>query len=122
MNVDNEREIPGATPVKWREYRYVLDDGRDSFIGNGLFNKLTGQIAPLIPTSGGAITENCKLLLPSGECLQALSYKGDIEGWRKQIEKGAKELGLFTGKIMGDEIILSDNRRYKLSACKVEFY
>lgn len=118
----NEREIPGLIPVEWREYRYVSDDGYDKFVGKGLFDKVINKIEPPIPTSGGAITENCKLWLPSGELLHALSYKGDIEGWRKQIEQGANELGLLTGKIVGGEIILSDNRNYALSVCRIEFY
>ncbi|MDV5357161.1 hypothetical protein QM201_20045 [Enterobacter asburiae] len=118
----DEREIPGSTPVGWREYRYISDDGHDNFLGNGLFNKLTSQIEPPVPTCGGAITENCKLWLPSGELLHALSYKGDIDGWRKQIELGAKQLGLFTGKIIGDSVFLSDGRNYQLSDCRIEFY
>lgn len=122
MKINDKIEIPGITPVEWREYRYVSDDGNDHFIGEGLFISVTNKIKPLIPKSGGAITENCKLWLPSGELLHALSYKGDIEGWRKQIEQGAKELGLFTGKIVGSEIILSDNRHYELASCKIEFY
>lgn len=120
--ISYERDIPGTTPVEWREHRYVSDDGNDKFVGKGFFDKLTNIIEPSIPTSGGAITENCKLWLPSGELLHALSYKGDIEGWRKQIEQGAKELGLFTGKIIDNKIILSDNRTYDLSDCRVEFY
>ncbi|MEC9524985.1 hypothetical protein RCT70_18890, partial [Escherichia marmotae] len=115
MMLVDEREIPGITPVEWREYRYVSDDGNDHFVGEGLFIAVINKIEPSIPKSGGAITENCKLWLPSGELLHALSYKGDIEGWRKQIEQGAKELGLFTGKIVGGEIILSDNRHYELA-------
>lgn len=119
---DNGREIPGATPVEWREYCYVSDDGCNKFIGKGLFDKLTGQIDPPIPTGGGAMAENCKLWLPSGELLHALSYKGDIDGWRKQIEQGAKQLGLFTGKIVNNEITLSDGRSFELAMCKFEFY
>lgn len=122
MIIVDEREIPGSIPVGWREYRYISDDGHDNFLGDGLFNKLTSQIEPPVPTSGGAITENCKLWLPSGELLHALSYKGDVDGWRKQIELGAKKLGLFTGKIIGDSIFLSDERCYQLLDCRVEFY
>ncbi|KFX02454.1 hypothetical protein KP22_18345 [Pectobacterium betavasculorum] len=119
---DFRREIPGLTPVAWREYRYISDDGRDKFVGNGLFDKVTGKVEPLIPKSGGAMVENCKLWLPSGELFHALSYKGDIEGWRKQIEQGAIQMGLFIGEIVGDKIVLSDGRSYEISACTFEMY
>ena len=116
-----EREIPGIYPVEWREYRYVSDDGKDKFFEE-LFDKLTQQIDPPIPAKGGAITENCKLLLPTGELFHALSYKGDIDGWREQIEQGANQLGLLVGEIVGGEFVLSDERRYALSECRVDFY
>lgn len=117
-----EREVPGVVPVEWREYCYVSDDGCDKFVGKGLFDKLTSQIEPPIPKSGGVMTENCKLWLPSGELLHAISYKGDLDGWRMQIEQGAKILGLFIGKIISGRIVLSDARSYDLSDCTVEFY
>lgn len=82
MLVD-EREIPGIKPVEWRECRYVSDDGNDNFLRNGLFALIMDNIEPPFPESGGVIIENCKIWLPSGELLHALSYKGDIVGWRK---------------------------------------
>ncbi|MFH6986330.1 hypothetical protein ACHRVW_01155 [Flavobacterium collinsii] len=114
-------EIPGINPVQWREFRYIADDGTHKFLENG-FRKLTNQVNPPIAKIGGVITENCKLWLPSGELFHALSYKGDIEGWRSQIEQGAKQLNLLTGKIVNQEIVLSDSRQYSLSLCRFEFY
>ncbi|WP_300686369.1 hypothetical protein [Chryseobacterium sp.] len=126
---NNEREIPGMTPFEWKEFRYVSDDGSNEFLSKkdllkekGLFERLTEQINPPVPIDGGALTENCRLWLPSGELLHALSYRGDIEGWRMQIEQGARQLGLLTGKIVEDEIILSDGRRYPLAHCTSELY
>jgi hypothetical protein len=119
---NGRREIPGKNPVEWREFRYVSDDGHDKFVGKGLFKKLTEQVDPPIPTGGGVTAENCKLWLPSGELLHALSYKGDIDGWRKQIEQGADQLGLLTGAVVNDKVILSDGRNYELLECRVEFY
>jgi len=118
MKNSNHLEIPGIKPVEWREYRYISDDGKDKFQNNGLFKKLVDAIEPPIPKNGGAMSENFKLWLPSGELFHAVSYKGDIEGWRKQIEQGAIKLGLLIGKISGNEIIISDSRIYKISTCK----
>ena len=71
---------------------------------------------------GGALTENCKIWLPTNELFHGLSYKGDIEGWRKGITLGATHLGLLTAKIAEGNIEVSDGRVYALSDCKVELY
>ena len=126
--MNTERIIPGLPPLEeGREYRYVADDGNDYFVKKSRQSRkqsLFGKITTLIPISqyGGAMAENCKLWLPTNELFHALSYRGDIDGWRKQIELGAEQLGLLTGKIVEDNIELSDGRVYALSECKVEFY
>ena len=48
--------------------------------------------------------------------------RGDIQGWRQQIEQGAEHLGLLVGKIVENNIELSDGRSYALSECRIEFY
>lgn len=125
--MNTEREIPGLHPVKWREYRYIADDGNDFFVSlngrskkQGLFDKVTSVVE--IAKSGGAISENCKIWLPTNELFHGLSYKGDIQGWRMEIEQGAERLGLLIGKIVENNIELSDGRSYALSECKVELY
>lgn len=121
------RHIPGTIKVEGREYLYISDDGEDLFTkggrtvkGQSLFDKVNSLFK--IAQSGGVISENCKLRLPTNELFHGLSYKGDIEGWRKQIEQGAEQLGLLTGEISENNIELSDGRIYALSDCKVEFY
>lgn len=121
------RHIPGTIKVEGREYLYISDDGEDFFTKSSrtvkkqsLFDKVTSLFE--IAQSGGVISENCKLRLPTNELFHGLSYKGDIEGWRKQIEQGAEQLGLLTGKISENNIELSDGRIYALSDCKIEFY
>ncbi|MBC9931203.1 hypothetical protein [Chitinophaga qingshengii] len=117
------RNIPGTVAVEGREHLYILDDGNDCFKKHGkqsLFGKVTSQCS--IAQHGGVISENCKLWLPTEELFHGLSYKGDIKGWRTQIQQGAALLGLLTGRIEADNIILSDGRTYPLSACKTVFY
>ena len=125
--MNKEREIPGLHPVEWREYRYISDDGNNFFASlkrknkkQSLFEKVTSVVD--IAQSGGVITENCKIRLPTKELFHGLSYKGDIQGWRQQIEQGAEYLGLLVGKIVENNIELSDGRCYALSECEVEFY
>lgn len=125
--MNNFRHIPGTIKVEEREFLYVADNGEDFFTKKrltikkpSLFEKVTSMFN--IAQSGGVISENCKLWLPTNELFHGLSYKGDIEGWRKQIEQGAEQLDLLTGKISENNIELSDGRVYALSDCKIEFY
>ncbi len=117
---NEKRYIPGTIKVEGREFLYVADDGKEKFVRNGLFKEVTQKVVPPIPKSGGALSENCRLWLPTGELFHALSYKGDIEGWHKQIINGADLLGLLTGAIINDNIELSDGREFKLSDCKID--
>jgi len=127
--MDNSNEhIPGVIKVEGREFLYIADDGEDFFRKKkgskvkkeSLFSKLTSLF--FMAKEGGALTENCKIWLPTNELFHGLSYKGDIEGWRKGITLGATHLGLLTAKIAEGNIEISDGRVYPLSDCKVELY
>ena len=127
--MDNSNEhIPGVIKVEGREFLYIADDGEDFFRKKkgskvkkeSLFSKLTSLF--FMAKEGGALTENCKIWLPTNELFHELSYKGDIEGWRKGITLGATHLGLLTAKIAEGNIEISDGRVYALSDCKVELY
>ena len=85
-----------------------------------LFSKITCLFFKA--KQGGALSENCKIWLPTGELFHGLSYKGDIVGWREGIIEAAIHLGLLTAKIVRENIEISDGRNYALSECKVEFY
>jgi len=115
-----KREVPGTIPVKGREFWYVEDDGNNDF--NDLFHKAVGAIQPPIPRSGGATTEGCTLTLPDGRKFHAMSYKGDLEGWRKQIRQGAAQLKLVAAQLIDGDLIISKNERISLSECEVRFY
>ncbi|WP_454999723.1 hypothetical protein [Capnocytophaga gingivalis] len=127
--MDNSNEhIPGVIKVEGREFLYIADDGEDFFRKKkgskvkkeSLFSKLTSLF--FMAKEGGALTENCKIWLPTNELFHGLFYKGDIEGWRKGITLGATHLGLLTAKIAEGNIEVSDGRVYALSDCKVELY
>ena len=116
------RPIPGSLedPSSGREFRYLFDDGSIPF--KALFRKLMGAASPLKAKHGGAITENCKLQLPDGSCFQALSYRGDVESWRDDIERAARRLGLAIGVIQGDRLVISEGRSFALADCTATFY
>lgn len=118
-SIRTARIIPGTQPTDGREFCYVSDGGKEEFAA--FFKKLIRFVAPPIPKDGGALIEGCKITLPNGEILQAISYKGDIEGWRCQVEQGAKALGAKVAKIDGESIVLDDEQSIRLAACQIEF-
>jgi hypothetical protein len=70
---------------------------------------------------GGVVLEGTRLELPDGIRLFAVVFNDDLEGWRKQIEQGANELGRVTARVLAGDVIVSDGRAYPLSNCKIEF-
>lgn len=122
-----KRNIPGTIKVEGREFLYISDDGNNYFTRKSLrskklslFDKVTSQFR--LAKNGGVISENCRIWLPTGELFHGLSYKGDIEGWRKGIELSTNQLNLLIAVIVENNIKLSDERIYALSDCKIEFY
>jgi hypothetical protein len=114
-----ERKVPGTRPGEEASVRYVSFD--DSASIPELFHEVLHKIQPRLMKSGGAILEGTKLEIPDGGHFFAIQLNDDLEGWRKQIELGAKELGRATAKVLGGDVIVSDGRSYPLSSCKIEF-
>ena len=119
--IETERRVPGTYLHESREYRYVSNKRQVKF--GELFHELF-NVPPLIPQNGGALIEGCKITLPNGDIFEAVSYKGDIEGWRQQLEQGAKALNeeLARIDIDTDSIVLNDMRSFRLSDCIIDFY
>ena len=113
------RNIPGTISVQGREFAYIESGGRDAF--DALFPKLT-TYADELPGDGGAISTNAVLSLPDGRRLYGISYRGDLEGWRRAIEAACGFLGYELAMIEGDVLRLSDGTVVPLADCVVEFY
>lgn len=113
------RPAPGTVNVPGREFLYVSDDGGDF---PSLFERLTTFANPPAAKSGGAITENCRLRLLDGRTFHAISFRGDLDGWRLDIERSAKALGLQIGKIVDSHFIPSDGQPIPLADCTVYLY
>jgi hypothetical protein len=114
-----ERKVPGIGPGEEASVRYVSFNDPASI--PNLFDEALDKIEPKLVNSGGAILEGTKLELPDGGRFFSILFSVDLEGWRKQLELGAKELGLATAKVLGGDFIVSDGRSYPLSSCKIEF-
>lgn len=111
--------IPGSSSDEAERVRYVSFDGKKA--PQKLFREVTRRIEPLLPTAGTVMLEPCVLTTPDGTHLYALYYHGDIAGWQRQIEEGAKELGLITAKIEEQSLVFSDGRRFALTDCHAQF-
>ena|SRR5450432_113007 len=116
--ISHERAIPGTRPGEAEKVRYV------SFCEpqkpDEVFEEVVWKLDPPIANNGGVVREGFIIRIPDGTPLYALRYHGDVSGWQKQIEQGAAELGLVTGKLDGDRFVLSDDRSFPLADCKVE--
>jgi hypothetical protein len=115
-----ERKIPGTRPSEDNSARYISFDDPDSI--PELFNSVVRQIEPPLMKGGGVVLEGARLKLPDGTQFFAVLFHGDIEGWQRQIEYGASELGRATARVLAGDVLVSDGRSYPLSSCEVEFH
>jgi hypothetical protein len=51
----------------------------------------------------------------------AISYKGDLQGWRAKLEAYCKESGRIWGTASGQQLFLADGKVLRLEECKVVF-
>lgn len=117
--LEPKRQVPGLIPVSHREVRYVEDRGEEPF--KELFERVVWHVNPPVMQDGGALIEGCVLTLPTKRRFQAMSYRGDIEGWRQQVVQGAAALGVPLGQLVDGVLILDDGTSYPLADCQIEF-
>jgi hypothetical protein len=113
------RVVPGTDEISTRQAIYFSDDGKNRF--RTQFKKITCFVDAPNATSGGIIEAGCNITPLDGPLFHAAIYHGDLAGWRKDMEEGARGLGLFFARIEGDQFVISDGRSVLLSACKIEF-
>ncbi len=118
----SERVVPGLPKVPHREFLYVEHDG-----DAGAFLRVFDELADVAwtqsrPSSGGVITENAVLTVPSGERFFCVSYKGDLQSWRNGLAAGARALGRRTATVDGTVLQASDGVVWPLDACELGEY
>jgi hypothetical protein len=118
-SLETKRQVPGLVPVEYREVRYVEDRGEEPF--KKFFERLVRHVNPPVMKDGGALIEGCVLTLPTKRRFQALSYRGDIEGWRQQVAQGAAALNASLGQLVDGVLVLNDGASYRLADCLIEF-
>jgi hypothetical protein len=113
------RVVPGTDGASTREAIYFSDDGKSKF--GKQFKNITCFTDPPNATYGAINEAGCDITPPEGPLFHAVIYHGDLSGWRKDIEEGAKGLGLLLARIEGDQFVISDGRSFPLSECKIDF-
>jgi hypothetical protein len=114
-----DHTIPGTAGIAGKEFVYFADDRKNSV--RSQFNALTQYTNPPHAKSGGITSQGCSIALPDGSIFHAIAYHGDLEGWRKDLEEGAKALNVSLARIEGDQIAASDGRKFALADCKATF-
>jgi hypothetical protein len=113
----NEQPLPGLVPSPGEEVVFFSGDVTTD-LGEQM-KRLIGHIEPLYAKSGRVMATKHTLTLPEGQIFHAITCRGDIEGWRRQVVEGAKALGVLLGRIEGSsKFVLSDGRVLPLSQCK----
>jgi hypothetical protein len=113
----SEQQLPGITLSPSSEVLFFQDDGKHGLYEQ--FDRLTGQVSPSVVTDGGVTTTKHTLTLPDGRLFHAIRYRGDIDGWRKQITLGAHALSVVLGSINdGTTFVTNDGVSFALTDCK----
>ena len=108
----SRENIPGSVPDEKWEYLYFEDDGKNNF--SKQFDNLTKNATPRNSKYGSMGEEGCKIWLPDGKLFHAIAYKGDLEGWRKDIEISTKAHNVQLATIQGDKIVLYNGEFFLL--------
>lgn len=119
LEKNDARVIPGREQVSTREVIYFSDDGKNKF--KKQFKNITCFSEVPSAICGGVNEAGCNITPPDGPVFHAVIYHGDLVGWKKDIEEGAKGLNLLLAKVDNDLFVISDGRKFLLSECKVEF-
>ena len=117
--IETTRQVPGLVPRPQREFWYFEDRGEEPT--SELFNRIVRHVEPPLLKNGGAILEGCELTTPTGRRFRCLSYKGDLEGWRRQVVQGGAGLKVTLGQIVEGALVLNDGSSFKLDDCEVKF-
>ena len=113
-----KRPLPGTVAVDGKEFLYFEAQDEEHF--TDVFFNFREYGGGELPQSGGAVEQGAIIHLPDGRHMFGVSYHGDLEGWRKDIESICEALGLEMGRIEGRAIRLSSGEKIALEDCRIE--
>ena len=109
--------LPGTRPRDVGQVIYVLLPPGGEMLD--AFEKVTAKVDPPIPNDGAVLHEHFAVRTPQGDNFYSLYFHGDVEGWRRQIELGARQLGLKMAWVKGETFIVEGGSKFALSECSV---
>lgn len=111
------RDVPGFLKYPDSDCRYVEGNSIGSF--GAYFRQMRVFDSQNIPRDGGMVNACIEIRLPTGKSLFAISYQGDLDGWRNKIEGYAQKNGLRYGRIEGEQLVVSDGGAVELTSCEI---
>jgi hypothetical protein len=114
------RSVPGSIDVEGREFMYVEVSGKEIF--SQLLSEVLSSCPGIpLPASGGTIEEKARITLQDNTSLLAISYKGDLSGWRKKIIAFCEDKRKKWGIPRHSSLALSDGTDLPLHENNVAF-
>jgi hypothetical protein len=114
-----KRHVPGLVAVEGREFLYI-EALRGENVSKILDDMLRSSPNVPLPRAGGVIEEKAHISLGGDTSLIAISYKGDLPGWKKKIVAYCAEKGRKWGTPSNGKLALSDGREIDFSQAVLE--
>ncbi|MGL6125829.1 hypothetical protein, partial [Chryseobacterium artocarpi] len=71
--------LPGKEEFDFREYRYIyIQSGNGKITKDNFVNIIASANSPLIPKTGGVLSENFIIITPDNKHFYGLSYSKDL--------------------------------------------
>lgn len=110
------RHLPeGLQGGAWREVCGIECADVQAF--SELLLKVYSSAGESVQDSGGMLNEDIEVRVPDGRVLCIVSYKGDIEGWRRAIIRWCEDHQRVFGLIESATVTLSTGEKYNLDEC-----
>lgn len=119
LEQNNARIIPGVFKKDGAEVIYFSAPPKGNH--RKQFRSITNYTNPPFAKFGGVNESGCCIVLPDGTSFHSLTYHGDLVGWKKDIEEGAKSQGSLLAQIDGRYLHLFDGRTIELNTCTINF-
>lgn len=115
----DELEVPGSKDSDCdRVLYFTVNKGKNA---RALFQKILNFSNPPNAQSGGAHEGGCLITTMTAEVFCSVQFRGDLVGWRKDIELGAAAVGSELATIENGNLVTFDGRSFSLAECTIEF-
>ena len=115
-----ELEIPGLRKFAQSDVLYFLLVSDEQ--PRALFEKILNFAHPPNAKSGGAVEGRCIITTPKEDRFYAVIFRGDLAGWKKDIELGASSIGSELATIEDSRLVTREGCVFDLAECEVEFF